>query len=74
MEIKKFTAPTKSEALVKAKEEMGPDLVIMNIKTIRPKGIKRLFAKPVVELTAALEEQKEMDNGEELLAEIKKLN
>ena len=73
MEIKKFTAPTKSEALVKAKEEMGPDLVIMNIKTIRPKGIKRLFAKPVVELTAALEEQKEMDNGEELLAEIKKI-
>lgn len=73
MEIKKFTAPTQSEALLKAKEEMGPELVIMNIKTIRPKGIKRLFSKPVVELTAALEEQPAMDNGEELLEEIKKI-
>lgn len=73
MEIKKFTAPTQSEALMKAKEEMGPALVIMNVKTIRPKGIKRLFVKPVVELTAALEEAQPMDNGQELLAEIKKI-
>lgn len=73
MEIKKFTAPTQSEALVKAKEEMGPELVIMNVKTIRPKGIRRFFSKPVVEITAAVDGPPVMDNGEELLEEIKKI-
>lgn len=56
MIIKKFQANTEKDAIMLAKEELGKDAVIMNIKTISPKGIYKLFKKPVVEVTAALDE------------------
>lgn len=39
-----------------AKEELGKDAIVMNIKTISPKGIYKLFRKPLVEITAAVDE------------------
>jgi len=54
--IKKFQANTEKEAIMLAKEELGKDAVVMNIKTISPKGIYRLFKKPLVEITAAIDE------------------
>ena len=39
-----------------AKEELGKDAIVMNIKTISPKGFYKLFRKPVVEITAAVDE------------------
>lgn len=57
MIIKKFQAPTETEAMMMAKEEMGSAAVIMNIKTIKQRGIARLFKKDIVEVTAALEER-----------------
>lgn len=56
MIIKKFTANTENEAIMLAKEELGKDAVVMNIKTHKPKGIARLFKKPVVEITAAADD------------------
>ncbi|MCM1082561.1 MAG: flagellar biosynthesis protein FlhF [Clostridium sp.] len=56
MIIKKFQAQTEKEATLMAKEELGPDAIVMNIKTIKPKGIFSLFKKPRVELTAAIDE------------------
>ncbi len=56
MIIKKFQANTETEAIMLAKEELGKDAIVMNIKTISPKGIYKLFRKPVVEITAALDE------------------
>lgn len=40
-----------------AKEEMGSNAVVLNIKTTKQRGFKRLFKKDVVEITAALEEK-----------------
>lgn len=57
MIIKKFQAPTETEAMLMAKEEMGSAAVIMNIKTIKQRGLARLFKKDIVEVTAALEER-----------------
>lgn len=57
MIIKKFQAATETEAMMMAKEEMGSNAVIMNIKTIKHRGISRLFKKDIVEVTAALEER-----------------
>jgi flagellar biosynthesis protein FlhF len=54
--IKKFQANTETEAIMLAKEELGKDAIVMNIKTISPKGIYKLFRKPVVEITAAVDE------------------
>lgn len=56
MIIKKFQAETETEAILLAKEELGKDAIVLNIKTITPKGIYRLFRKPKVEITAAMDE------------------
>ncbi len=56
MIIKKFQANTETEAIILAKEELGKDAIVMNIKTISPKGIYKLFRKPLVEITAAVDE------------------
>lgn len=39
-----------------AKEELGKDAIVLNIKTIKPRGIHRLFRKPNVEVTAAVDD------------------
>lgn len=57
MIIKKFVAETEQEAMLKAKDEMGPSAVVLNIKTTKHKGIRKLFKKDTVEVTAALEEK-----------------
>lgn len=56
MIIKKFQAETEKEATLMAKENLGPDAIVMNIKTIKPKGLFRSFRKSKVELTAAIDE------------------
>lgn len=56
MIIKKFTALTETEAMILAREELGKDAVVMNIKKIKPKGIFKLFKKPSVEVTAAVDD------------------
>ncbi len=56
MLIKKFEAETETLAMLKVKEELGKEAIIMNIKTINPRGVYRLFKKPVVEVTAAIDE------------------
>ena len=56
MTIKKFQGRTEEEATAKAKEEFGPQTVIMNVKEVRPKGILRSFKTPTFEVTAAIEE------------------
>ncbi len=56
MIIKKFQANTETEAIMLAKEELGKDAIVMNIKTISPKGLYKLFRKPLVEITAAVDE------------------
>ncbi len=56
MIIKKFQANTETEAIILAREELGKDAIVMNIKTISPKGIYKLFRKPLVEITAAVDE------------------
>lgn len=39
-----------------AKEELGMDAIVMNIKKNIPKGIYKIFRKPSVEITAAVDE------------------
>ncbi|MDE7367817.1 MAG: flagellar biosynthesis protein FlhF [Lachnospiraceae bacterium] len=56
MIIKKFQGSSEEEAVKKAKEELGKDAVIMNVKAVKQKGFKRLFQKDYVEVTAAVDE------------------
>lgn len=59
MIIRKYQAETENAAILKAKEDLGGSAVVMNMKTVKPKGIMRLFRKAHVEVTAALDEDKE---------------
>lgn len=56
MVIKKYIAKTEEDAIRMAKEELGKDTVIMNVKKTEPKGIYKLFRKASVEVTAAVDE------------------
>ena len=59
MIIKKFQGKTENEAIEAAKKEMGPAVVVMNVKTVKKKGLLYLFSRPYVEVTVALEEETE---------------
>lgn len=56
MIIKKFQAETEKEAILMAKEELGKDAIVTNIKTIKPKGIYKFFRPSQVEITAAVDD------------------
>lgn len=74
MIIKKFQADTEKNAIMLAKDELGKDAIVMNIKSVKPKGIYKLFKKTMVEVTAAIDEEDPQSNGEKMLSEIEKLN
>lgn len=57
MIIKKFIAETEQEAVLKAKEDMGPNAIVLNIKTTKQRGLWKLLKKDSVEITAALEDK-----------------
>ncbi len=57
MIIKKFQGSTEEEAILAARDEMGNDAVIMNIRTTKKKGLFTFRKKSIVEVTAALEEK-----------------
>lgn len=56
MIVKKFQAATETEAVLKANEELGSKAVVLNVKTVKQRGVMRIFKKDYVEITAALEE------------------
>ena len=59
MIIKKFVGKTEEEALEAARKELGSGIVIMNVKTVKKKGLRGLMGSKQVEVTVALEEDKE---------------
>lgn len=66
MIIRKFQADTENQAILRAKEDLGGNAVVMNIKTIKPRGLMRLFRKSYVEVTAALDEDKDFKKSMDL--------
>lgn len=69
MIIKKFQANSETEAIILAKADLGKDAIVMNIKTIKPKGIFSIFRKTQVEVTAAVDEVADKDGQTEKKAE-----
>ena len=57
MLIKKFQGKTEEEATALARKELGSMAVIMNVKSVKNKGLFAFFKKPIVEVTAALEDE-----------------
>lgn len=59
MIIKKFQGKTENEAVEAAKKELGNNIVIMNVRNVKKKGILRFFRPDIMEVTVALEEENE---------------
>ncbi len=71
MVIKKYQAETENEAMILVKEDLGKEAIVMNIKSIKPKGVFRMFRKPFVEITAAYEENGGLKNASQTPPPIK---
>ena len=56
MIIKKFQGKTKEEALESARKELGDNIVEMNTKNVKSKGLLGIFKGTRVEVTVAKEE------------------
>lgn len=59
MIIKKYKALTEKDAILQAKEDLGPNAIVMNVKKIKHGRLMRLFKKNCVELTAAIDDNME---------------
>ncbi len=59
MIIKKFQGKTETDATEQAKKELGANVVIMNVRNVKKKGIFSFLKKQMVEVTVALEEENE---------------
>lgn len=59
MIIKKYLAKTEQEAIEIAKKDLGENIVIMNVKNTKKKGILGWLGQTVVEITVALESENE---------------
>ncbi len=68
MIIKKFQGKTEEEATALAREELGKDAVVMNVKEIKPRGMLKAFKSSVFEVTAALEEETESINPKAMMS------
>lgn len=55
IQVKRFVAPTYAEALIKAKNELGNDALIVDSKKIRVGGFLGLFQRSMTELTVAVD-------------------
>ena len=51
--------------MLKAKEELGLGAVVLNVKTVKQRGIARIFKKNYVEITAALDEKEGQSHASE---------
>lgn len=60
MIIKKFLGKTEEEAVEAAKKELGNGIVIMNVKSVKRKGLFSAFRSKLTEVTVALENEKDM--------------
>ena len=65
MIIKKFTAPTMTEALAKVRDELGTDAIILGTRSEKRGNMLNLGGRPMVEVTAAVDDNASGKGGEQ---------
>jgi len=56
MKIRRYLAKNTQEAILKVKMDLGNEALILNTRKVKKKGLFGLFAKPMVEVLAAIDE------------------
>lgn len=57
MKVKRYLVHDMSEAMIKIKNELGLDAVILNSRKVKTGGFLKFFKKPMLEVVAAIEEE-----------------
>lgn len=57
MKIRRYVGSNTQEAILKVKMDLGNDAVILNTRKVRQKGLFKLFAKPMIEILAAVDDE-----------------
>lgn len=70
MIIKKFQGKTKEEALNLAYQELGPNVVEMNVRNVKKKGLFSFLMPQMVEVTVALEDEVVRPHNSEIVEAI----
>lgn len=73
MKIRKYTAATEKEAMLKVKAELGGEAMIVSVKNIKPKWFFGWFKKPFVEVTAAIDDRKVAKESKEFELPVKEV-
>ena len=63
MIIKKFQGKTEAEAVENAKRELGSNIVVMNVRSVKKKGLFSFLMPQITEVTVALEEESEQPSA-----------
>ncbi len=56
MKVKRYLANDINEAMIKIRHELGREAIILHSRKIRKPGIFAMFAKPMIEVVAAIDE------------------
>ncbi|MCX7708909.1 MAG: flagellar biosynthesis protein FlhF [Clostridia bacterium] len=56
MKIRRYLGSNTQEAILKVKMDLGNDAVILNTRKVRQKGFLKIFAKPMIEVLAAVDD------------------
>jgi flagellar biosynthesis protein FlhF len=71
MNVKRYIASDINEAMIKIKNELGRDAIILNTRKIKKPGIFGFFRKPLLEVVAAIDKKENPSrdlNNEEIIS------
>jgi len=71
MNVKRYIASDINEAMIKIKNELGKDAIILNTRKIKKPGIFGFFRKPLLEVVAAIDKKENPSrdlNNDEILS------
>jgi len=65
MKIRRYMGTNAQEAILKVKMDLGSEAVILNTRKVRKKGLLSMFAKPMFEVLAAIDNDFDSKKGRE---------
>ncbi|MCX7922392.1 MAG: flagellar biosynthesis protein FlhF [Clostridia bacterium] len=73
MKIRRYLGKDTQEAMLKVKMDLGNEAIILNTKKVRQKGLLKVFAKPLVEVLAAVDEDYGKQQGKQAVKQENKV-
>ncbi len=59
MQIKRYTGEDVQDVMLKVRNDLGPDAIIINTRKVKRQGLLNLFSKPLIEILAAIDKKEQ---------------